>query len=80
MQLQQVLRDAAVKAGQEQRLSVAENEGKQLEAMKDAGIEVNEIGNIEDFRKLVRPIYDNYKNNISSENYEEALELLGIDE
>ena len=48
--------------------------------MKDAGIEVNEIGNIEDFRKLVRPIYDNYKNNISSENYEEALELLGIDE
>lgn len=80
VQLQQVLRDAAVKAGQEQRLSVAENEGKQLEAMKDAGIEVNEIGNIEDFRKLVRPIYDNYKNNISSENYEEALELLGIDE
>ncbi|MCB6609866.1 TRAP transporter substrate-binding protein [[Clostridium] symbiosum] len=79
-ELQQVLRDAAVKAGQDQRLAVAENEGKQLEAMKEAGIQVNDIADIEEFRKLVKPIYENYKNNISAEIYEEAVNLLGIDE
>lgn len=79
-QLQQVLKDAAVKAGQDQRLAVTANEEIQLDAMKEAGIQVNEIGNIEDFRKLVKPIYDNYKNQISSENYGEAMEILGIDE
>lgn len=79
-QLRQVLKEAAVKAGQDQRLAVTENEDRQLAAMKEAGIQVNEIESIEEFRKLVKPIYDNYESNISPENYKEAMKLLGIDE
>lgn len=79
-ELQQILKDAAVKAGQDQRISVAENEAGQLEAMKESGIQVNEIDDVEQFRALVQPIYDNYRDNISADIYSQAMEILGIEE
>lgn len=79
-QLQEVLREAAIQAGKDQRMAVAGNEGNQLKAMEEAGIEVNEIEDIEEFRSLVKPIYENYKNNISEDIYQQALEILGVEE
>ncbi len=79
-ELQAVLKEAALKAGKDQRLAVAGNEGKQLEAMKEAGIEVNTIENIEEFRTLVKPIYENYRDNISADIYQQAMEILGVEE
>lgn len=79
-ELQTVLTDAAVKAGQEQRLAVEQNEGKQLKAMEEAGVQVNEIEDIEAFRTLVKPIYDNYRYSVSADIYGQAMELLGVKE
>lgn len=78
-ELQTVLRESAGKAGQDQRLAVRENEKKQLEKMEEARIEVNKIEDVNTFRTMVQPIYDNYKNKIDSEIYVQAMEILGID-
>ena len=77
-ELQKILKDSAVKAGQAQRLAVRENEKLQLEKMKEAKIEVNEIDSVDAFRAMVQPIYDDYKNNIDSDIYEQAMEILEI--
>ena len=76
--MQQILKDCAVKAGQEQRQFVADNEAQQLKAMEDAGLQVNEIENIDQWRSLCQPIYNNYRDNIDRNTYDQAMELLGI--
>ena len=77
-EVQQILKDCAVKAGQEQRQFVADNEAQQLKAMEDAGLQVNEIENIDQWRSLCQSIYNNYRDNIDQNTYDQAMELLGI--
>lgn len=78
-EVQQILKDCAVKAGQEQRQFVADNEAKQLAAMEEAGLQVNEIEDIAQWREMCQAIYDNYRDNIDQDVYNQAMELLGIE-
>ena len=78
-EVQQILKDCAVKAGQEQRQFVADNEAKQLAAMEEAGLQVNEIEDISQWREMCQDIYDNYRDNIDQDVYNQAMELLGIE-
>lgn len=78
-ELQTVLAESAVKAGQDQRIAVKENEKAQLAKMVEAKIEVNDIDDVAEFRSKVQPIYENYKNNIDADIYKQAMELLGIE-
>jgi len=77
-EVQKVLKDSAVRAGQEQRAFVAENTAKQLKLMEDAGLQVNDVNDINEWRTLCQKIYDNYKNNIDADIYAQAMEILGI--
>lgn len=77
-EVQNVLRTAAKKAGDEQRKFVEETMDKQLETMKEAGLQVNDIKNKDEWRAKCQSIYDNYKNNIDADVYTEAMEILGI--
>ena len=46
--------------------------------MEDAGLQVNEIENIDQWRSLCQSIYNNYRDNIDQNTYDQAMELLGI--
>ena len=77
-ELQQILMDCAVRAGNEQRAFVAANQAKQLSLMEEAGLKVNDINDINEWRTLCQSIYDNYRSNIDADVYEKTMTLLGI--
>lgn len=77
-ELQQIMKEAAVQAGIDQREFLMENEARQLGEMENAGLKVNEIENLEEWRNKVSGIYENYEQNVDGEIYTEAMEILGL--
>lgn len=74
--LQEVLRECAVEAGNEQRKFTIDNEQRMLEEMEAAGLQFNDDVDKEAFRSLVVPVYNDYKENISTELYEKAMNTI----
>ena len=60
-----VLKEGAVKFGQEHRLAVASEEDEQLAELKASGMTVNESPDIDAFKKATRDVYTDFemKNN-----------------
>lgn len=59
--IQDVLREGAVKFGQEHREAVASQEAEQLEKLKDAGMVVNESPDIESFKNATVDVYTKFE-------------------
>lgn len=72
-QNQAAVMEASAKAIDRQRKAVAANEENVLEKIRDAGMEVNDIDDVELFRSKVSGVYDEYSDTIGSELLEQAL-------
>ena len=59
--IQDVLREGAVKFGQEHREAVASQEAEQLEKLKDVGMVVNESPDIESFKNATVDVYTKFE-------------------
>ena len=59
--IQDVLREGAVKFGKEHREAVASQEAEQLEKLKDAGMIVNESPDIESFKNATVDVYTKFE-------------------
>ena len=71
---QALVREAAKKAIDRQRETVASNNGEVLEQIKAAGMSVNEVDDINAFRDKVSNVYDDYREKIGSEIVDTALQ------
>ena len=58
---QNILREGAVKFGQEHREAVASEEEKQIQELKDAGMTVNESPDIESFKSATVDVYTKFE-------------------
>ncbi len=72
-ELQDAVRDAAKRAIERQRATVAANEKDILQQIKDAGMDVNEIEDVEVFRAKVANVYDAYSDKIGADLVDKAL-------
>ncbi len=72
-ELQDAVRDAAKRAIERQRATVAANEKDILQKIKDAGMKVNEIEDVEAFRAKVANVYDAYSDKIGADLVDKAL-------
>lgn len=70
---QKAVREAAVETCDEQRKENASNVKKTLEALKQKGMQVNAVENPAAFRKLVRPVYEEFRDSIGSERLDAFL-------
>ena len=60
-EIQDILREGAVKFGQEHREAVASEEEKQIQELKDAGMTVNESPDIESFKSATVDVYTKFE-------------------
>ncbi|MCP1366890.1 TRAP transporter substrate-binding protein [Halomonas sp. BBD48] len=74
--MQAVVHEAADKAIERQRQTVAANDETILAQIEDMGMKVNEIDDVSAFRKQVSPVYDEYRDQIGGELIDKALEQL----
>lgn len=58
--IQKIFIDSAQEAAEYERAWVAENEAKQIEALKANGMEIIEDPNLESFKQAVQPVYTKY--------------------
>lgn len=72
-ELQDAVQDAAKRAIERQRAAVAANEKDILQKIKDAGMKVNEIEDVEAFRAKVANVYDAYSDKIGADLVDKAL-------
>ena len=72
-ELQKVMIEAAISAGQEQRLFVQENEGKAIEAMKKVGVTVVEKFDIAGIRETLEPMYEQMKKKIGDDIFNHSM-------
>lgn len=59
--IQEILREGAVKFGKEHREAVASEEEKQLQELKDAGMTINDSPDIESFRRATVDVYTKFE-------------------
>ncbi|EAZ99837.1 C4-dicarboxylate transport system (C4-dicarboxylate-binding protein) [Marinobacter sp. ELB17] len=71
---QKAVQDSSRKAIDRQRKKVASNEEEVLQRIKDAGMQVNEISNVELFRSKVASVYDEYSEAIGPDLLNKALD------
>ncbi|WP_296936337.1 TRAP transporter substrate-binding protein [uncultured Marinobacter sp.] len=71
---QELVREAAKKAIDRQRETVASNNGNVLDQIKAAGMTVNEVDDVEAFRSKVANVYDEYRSKIGADILDKALE------
>lgn len=71
---QEKVRQAAKRAIERQRETVASNNDEVLEQIQAAGMKVNEVDDVEAFRNKVSGVYDEYRSKIGSEILDTALE------
>lgn len=71
---QEVVRQAAKRAIERQRETVAANNDEVLEQIRAAGMEVNEVDDVEAFRDRVSGVYDEYSSKIGADIVSKALE------
>lgn len=71
---QQVVREAAAAAVERQRETVAANNDRVLEQIREAGMTVNEVDNVQAFRDRVAPVYDQFGESIGPDLVEQALQ------
>lgn len=70
---QKVVQAAAKQAIARQRQTVSDNNIEMLQKLKDAGMQVNEIPDLSQFRKRASGIYDEYRNKIGADVVDAAL-------
>lgn len=70
---QEVMRKAARIAIDRQRKTVAANDSKVLQDIKDAGMQVNTVPDLSVFRARVSSVYDKYRSSIGAEILDTAL-------
>jgi len=70
---QELVRQAASKAIERQRATVASNNDEVLEQIKAAGMSVNEVDDISAFRSKVANVYDEYRDKIGADIVDGAL-------
>lgn len=75
-EMQDTIRDAATKAIERQRETVAANDEEILNKIKEQGMEVNKVENVDAFREKVSSIYDEYRNKIGADLLDRTLELV----
>lgn len=68
-----LVRQAATRAIERQRETVAANNGEVLEQIKAAGMTVNEVDDINAFRNKVSGVYDEYRSKIGADIVDTAL-------
>lgn len=75
--LQELVQEAAHEYRTEQRKIAQEQDGKWLEELKELGMQVNELSpdQLDQFREVVYPVYDKFKNEIGTDIVDRALEL-----
>lgn len=71
---QQAVREAARRAIERQRETVAANNGQVLDQIRAAGMKVNEVDDVEAFRSRVAGVYDEYSDKIGADIVNRALE------
>lgn len=71
---QELVQQAAKRAIDRQRETVAINNGEVLEQIKAAGMSVNEVDDISAFRDKVSSVYDDYRDKIGSDIVDTALQ------
>lgn len=71
---QEVVRQAARRAIDRQRETVAANNDDVLEQIRAAGMEVNEVDDVEAFRERVSGVYDEYSSKIGADIVSKALD------
>ncbi|QIT54482.1 TRAP transporter substrate-binding protein [Aquisalimonas sp. 2447] len=71
---QEAMQTAARSAIERQRQTVAENNDQIAQNIEDAGMEINEIDDVEAFRALVEGVYDEYRDAIGGDLLDMALE------
>ena len=72
--VQQMFKDAAVKAGQDERVFIKENDETQVKKMVEAGLIVNSDNiDIAAMKKAVEPVYTEYRNTIGAELFDRAV-------
>ena len=70
------VREAARHAVEGQRARNAELEKESIRLITDAGVTVNEVADLSEFRTLMEPVYANYRDNVDAELLDRALEIL----
>lgn len=70
---QEVVRQAAAKAIARQRQTVAQNDTSLLEKIQAEGMKVNQINDVEAFREVVKPIYEQYRTEIGVETFDQVM-------
>jgi tripartite ATP-independent transporter DctP family solute receptor len=78
-ELQKIFAEAAVKAGNDQRTFVKDNEKDQIDKMIAAGLIVNDNVDKEAMREAVQPIYESYRDLIGAELYDKAMAAINAD-
>jgi TRAP-type C4-dicarboxylate transport system substrate-binding protein len=71
---QEAVRQAAKRAIDRQRETVAANNESVLDQIREAGMEVNEVDDVEAFRDRVSGVYDEYSSKIGEDIVSRALE------
>lgn len=71
---QEVVRQAAKRAIQRQRETVASNNDAVLDQIRAAGMSVNEVDDVAAFRSMVSGVYDEYRGKIGADIVNTALE------
>jgi tripartite ATP-independent transporter DctP family solute receptor len=71
---QEAVRQAAKRAIDRQRETVAANNESVLDQIREAGMEVNEVDDVEAFRERVSGVYDEYSSKIGEDIVSRALE------
>lgn len=69
----EIVRNAATKAIERQRVTVAANELELLEKIKTEGMAVNEIQDPANFRDAVKPVYDEYRSAIGPDFFDKVM-------
>lgn len=73
---QDAVRTAAAEAVKAQRLTVAANNEAILQALRDDGMEVNEVEDPAAFRSLVTPVYEEFRDSVGADLFDAALEAV----
>lgn len=73
---QKAVRAAGKRAIEAQRAAMANNTNAIIQALKDQGMEINEVEDPGQFRSLVLPVYDEFRDSIGAELLDKALEAV----
>lgn len=74
---QRIVEEAAKKAIERQRKTVAENENNLLTKISEQGMKVNEVSHPESFREAVKTVYAEYRERIGADVFDSAMKQLG---